>query len=187
MHKFVKLFLICFFCFFILIFNRINSVSSEEETVMKIRAGAFIKVMTRDEFSTLTSDIGDEVLFINTQDMYVYETNAIPKDTIFFGEIEDVKEPVDGRDGALKILVYKMITPDKKVYKINGYIYSENDNYIGGAATNSIYYHKVPHYIHGLKPFLQEAPLNVYEMGRHTVVKPGAELFIILNNDIILK
>ena len=30
-------------------------------------------------------------------------------------------------------------------------------------------------------------PLNVYEMGKHTVVKPGAELFVIFEKDVILK
>lgn len=163
------------------------SASETEQKLLKIREGTFAKVMTRDEFSTLTADIGDEVTFINTQDMYVYETNAIPENTIFYGEIEDIREPVEGKDGSLKILIYKMITPDKKVYRLSGHIYSENDNYIGGKNTQSIYYHKVPHYNQGLKPMLQVAPLNVYEMGKHTVVKPGAELFVIFEKDIILK
>ena len=163
------------------------SASETEQKLLKIREGTFAKVMTRDEFSTLTADIGDEVIFINTQDMYVYETNAIPENTIFYGEIEDIREPVEGKDGSLKILIYKMITPDKKVYRLSGHIYSENDNYIGGKNTQSIYYHKVPHYNQGLKPMLQVAPLNVYEMGKHTVVKPGAELFVIFEKDIILK
>lgn len=155
--------------------------------VLKVREGAFAKVMTRDEFSTLNADVGDEVTFINTQDMYVYETNAIPENTIFYGEIEDVREPVEGKDGALKIAIYKMITPDKKVYKLKAHIYNENDNYIGGKNTESIYYRKVPHYIKGMRPMLQAAPLNVYEMGKHTVIKPGAELFVIFEDDVILK
>ncbi len=157
------------------------------ENILKIREGAFVKVMVRDEFSTLTADIGDEVAFINTSDMYVYETNAIPENTIFYGEIEDVREPVEGKDGALKISVYKMITPDKKVYKLTGHIYSENGNYLGGKETAPAYYHKVPHYSSRMKPFLQAAPLNIYQMGKHTVVKPGAELFLIFEKDVILK
>ncbi len=161
--------------------------SSSNENVLKIREGAFAKVMVRDEISTLTADIDDEVTFINTQDMYVYETNAIPENTIFYGEIEDVREPVEGKDGALKISIYKMITPDKKVYKLEGHIYSENDNYIGGKNTAPAYYHKVPHYSSKFRPMLQMAPLNIYEMGKHTVVKPGAELFVIFDKDVILK
>ncbi len=162
-------------------------IAGDTANVWKLRAGTFVKIMPREEFSSLTADIDDEVTFINTQDMYVYETNAIPAGTIFYGEIEDVREPVQGRDGALKVLINKMITPDKKVYKIKAHLYSENDNYIGGAATESIYYHRVPHYIKGFRPFLQAAPLNIYEEGRHTIVKPGEEIFMIIDEDIILK
>ena len=94
---------------------------------------------------------------------------------------------MEGKDGSLKIHIYKMITPDKKVYKLDAYIYGEDDNYLGGRNTPSIYYHKTPHYTQGFRPMLHVVPLNIYEMGKHTVVKPGAELFIILENDIILK
>ena len=45
----------------------------------------------------------------------------------------------------------------------------------------------MPHYNAGMKPFLQAAPLNVFEMGQHTVVLPGAELFVILEEDVIAK
>lgn len=165
----------------------VSCANELKQQVLKIREGTFTKVMTRDEFSTLTADIGDEVTFINTQDMFVYETNAIPENTVFYGEIEDVREPVEGKDGALKISIYKMITPDKKVYRLLGHIYSENDNYIGGKNTGNAYYHKVPHYTQGLSPMLQVAPLNIYDMGKHTVVKPGAELFVIFEQDVILK
>ncbi len=161
--------------------------TSKSENIQKVRAGTFIKVMPREEFSTLTADIGDELIFINVQDMYVYETNAIPQNTIFYGEVEDVREPVAGKDGAIKVAIYKMITPDKKVYRLTGHIYSENENYLGGKDTAPIYYQKVPHYIKGLRPMLQAAPLHIYEQGQHTIIKPGEDLFLILEKDIILK
>jgi hypothetical protein len=181
-----KYLIIIILSIFTLISNFV-SCQADEETTLKVREGTFVKVISRDEFSTLTADVEDEVSFINLQDMYVYETNAIPANTIFYGEIEEVLEPVEGKDGAMKIAINKMITPDKKVYKINAHIYSENDNYIGGKNTGSTYYHKVPHYIQGLQPMLQVAPLNVFDVGKHTIVKPGSEFFIILEKDIILK
>ena len=161
--------------------------AEESEIIQKIRAGTFAKVMNQAEFSTLTADIGDEVTFVNTQDMYVYETNAIPENTVFYGEIEDVREPIEGKDGAIKVFIYKMITPDKKVYKLNAYIQGDGDNYLGGRNTAPAYYHKTPHYVKGLRPMLQAVPLNVFEMGKHTIVMPGAELFVIFNEDVILK
>ena len=186
MKRLLKFVLLIIVFSFAIVNIRAEDTDNDENTA-KVRAGTFVKVMTRDEFSTLTADIGDEVTFVNTQDMFVYETNAIPENTIFYGEIEDLREPVEGKDGAIKIHIYKMITPDKKVYRLSGYIYNENDNYIGGRNTEPVYYHRVPHYIKGLKPMLQAAPLNIYEMGKHTIVKSGAELFVILEKDIILK
>ena len=166
------------------------SVYSDDTTIeseQSIRQGTFIKVMVPVEISTLESDIGDEVWFLNTQDMYIYETNAIPKNSKIYGIVEDVREPVRGRDGAIKIIINKIITPDKKIYNCLGHIYTDNDNYIGGAETISTYYRKVPHYNFRIRPYLQVAPMKVYEIGRHTVIKPGSEYFVILEEDVQLK
>lgn len=171
---------------FIFAIFAISGAVQAEETA-KVRSGTFLRVMNLNEISSLMADAEDEVVFLNTQDMYVYETNVIPANTKVYGEIEEVLEPVQGRDGALKISIYKMITPDKKVYRVKGHIYSENENYIGGKYTSATYYRKVAHYNHGLRPMLQVAPLNVLEMGKHTVILPGAELFVILEEDIISK
>ena len=171
------------------IFSLFNFAQAQEETanVAKMRSGTFLKVLNLTEISSLMADAEDEVVFLNINDMYVYETNIIPANTKVFGEIEEVLEPVAGRDGAIKISIHKMITPDKKVYKVKGHIYTENDNYIGGKPTQPIYYKRVAHYNYGLKPMLKAAPLNVFEMGQHTVILPGAELFLILEEDIIAK
>ena len=168
-----------------LTFNMVQAVDEPQNVAVK--AGTFLKVLNLSEFSSLIADEEDELMFLNTQDMFIYETNVIPENTKIYGVVEKVLEPVVGRDGAIKVSIYKMITPDKKVYRVKGHIYSENDNYIGGKETASIYYKKVPHYNAGMKPFLQVAPLNVYEMGQHTVVLPGAELFVILEEDVIAK
>ena len=161
--------------------------SVDEQQCVAIKAGTFIKVLNLNEFSSLMADADDELMFLNTQDMYIYETNVIPENTRIYGVVEEVLEPVEGKDGAIKVSIYKMITPDKKVYRVKGHIYSENNNYIGGKETASIYYKKVPHYNFGMKPMLQAVPLNVFEMGKHTVVMPGAELFVILEEDVIAK
>lgn len=169
------------------ILSNLNLKVNSEDVTEKLRAGTFLKVVPTDEISTLTADIDDEYKFISIADMYVYETNAIPQNTVFYGRVEDVLEPVTGRDGALKIEIYKIITPEEKVYKVKGHIYSENDNYIGGKQTAPVVYRKVPHYNNILRPYLKMAPLNIYAMGEHTIIKPGSEIFVILDEDIILK
>ena len=168
-----------------IMFQLAESIMAEE--IQKIKAGTFVKVISREEINTLTADKEDNVTFINLHDMYVYETNAIPENTIFYGKIDDVREPVEGRDGAIKISINKMITPDKKVYDINAYIQGNGDNYIGGNRTASIYYHKMYNHSKGFRPFLQVVPLNVYDMGKHTIITPGKEFFVIIKDDIILK
>lgn len=178
--KILSVFILLFFLFPM-------SLNAEENEIQKLRAGTFVKVISREEINTLTADAEDVVSFINLQSMYVYETNAIPENTIFYGEVEDVREPVEGRDAAIKISLNKMITPDKKVYKIKAHLYSENDNYIGGNKTASMYYHKIYNHSKGFRPMLQVVPLNVYEVGQHTVIKPGTEFFIVIEEDIILK
>jgi hypothetical protein len=65
--------------------------------------------------------------------------------------------------------------------------YSENENYIGGEATQSVYYQKMPYYMEGIKPMLKATPLNIFEMGKHSVYNPGSEFFVILEEDLILK
>ena len=183
MKKLLNILLV--FILFVSVF--VSFSNAEEKEVQKLRAGTFVKVISREEINTLTADAEDVVTFINLQSMYVYETNAIPENTIFYGEVEDIREPVEGRNGAIKIALNKMITPDKKVYKIKAHLYSENDNYIGGNRTNSMYYHKIYNHSKGFRPMLQVVPLNVYELGQHTVIKPGTEFFIVIEDDIILK
>lgn len=181
-----KLFEIFVFCF-IFLFSSCFVEATEEKTVQYVRSGTFLKVVNLAEFSSLVADVDDEIVFMNTQDMYIYETNAIPANTKIYGYVEDVLEPVEGRDGAIKIAIYKMITPDRKVYKVKGHIYTQNDNYLGGRKTDPTIYRKVPYYNDRMRPFLRVAPLDVLEMGKHTVVLPGAELYVILEEDMIVK
>ena len=102
-----------------------NSVKAEEDfsDVQKVRSGTFLKVLNLAEISTLMADAEDEVMFLNLNDMYVYENKVFPANTKIYGEVEEVLEPVAGRDAAIKISIHKMITPDKKVYKVKGHIY----------------------------------------------------------------
>ena len=152
-----------------------------------LREGTFIKVTVPTEISTLLYDIGDKVCVYNSSDIYIYETNAFPQGSLICGYVEDLLEPVQGRNAAIKIRMNKVITPDKRVYDINAYLYSANDNYFGGEQTPPLYYQKVPHYSSSFKPMLQYAPINVFEPGNHTVIKPGSELLLILNEPAEIK
>lgn len=179
MKKFIILLICCILSFFV------NS-NAKDDDIIKIRQGTFIKVIAREEINTLTIDKNDIFSFVNLEDMYIYETNVIPQNTIFYGRIEEVREPVEGMDGAVKIYIYKMISPEKKSYNVKAHIYSDNDNFIGGRRTASAYYHKSYSHSKGFKPMLQVVPLNIFEMGRHSVIRPGTELFLLLEEDIFI-
>lgn len=161
------------------------SFAAEEYSPVVIKKGAFLKALNLVEISTVLADIGDEVSFISPIDMFVGEINAVPQDTKFYGHIEDIKEPVQGTNGAIKIKIDKMITPNRRTIPLNAYIYSQNDNYIGGELTPAKYYHRMPHYTQGWGGgVLQYTPSNVRFFGQHTLIKPGAELLIIINEDL---
>lgn len=146
---------------------------------VSIREGTFIKVVNPSEISTLLYDVGDKVCMINSTDIYVYETNAIPEGSLVCGYVEDLLEPVAGKNAGIKIKMNKVVTLDKRVFPINAYLYSPHDNYLGAEETIPKYYQKVPHYSTKFKPMLQYAPVNVFEEGNHTVIMAGTELLLL--------
>lgn len=56
--------------------------------VITIPQGTFIPVMNTQEISTQTCSEGYKVKFIATNDLYMHDTNIVPKDTEFYGYIE---------------------------------------------------------------------------------------------------
>lgn len=175
-------------CLLILMINffalKSNGLEQENPPV-KIDKGTFFRVISPVEISSNLVDIGDDVMFINVSDMYINDTNAIPKDSKFLGIVEDVREPVQGTNASIKLKINKVITPDKKTIPVNAYVYSENDNYLGGEITPPMYYNRTPTYTEGwCSGVLQYTPSNIRFPGQYTVVKPGAEIFIMLTDDL---
>lgn len=183
MKKFVALTI--FFIFMTLTCLQATAKAPEQESAARIDKGTFLKVICPVEISSNLADIGDEVTFINESDMYVGDINAVPRGTKIMGFVEDLKEPVQGTNAAIKFKINKMITPDNRVIPVNAYIYSENNNYIGGEQTPPMYYNKTPTYIEGLySGVLQYTPSNIRYPGQHTIIKAGTELFVILMDDL---
>ena len=158
------------------------------QAAQKISAGTFIKAAPLAEINSAIADKGDSAAFINLYDMYIYETNVLPANTIFYAVIDEVREPVPGRNASIKMSVSKMVLPDNRVYKIKGRVCSASGkDYTGGETAQAAYYRKVYHHSYRLRPFLQIAPLNISGQGRHVIIRPGSEYFILLEDDIILE
>ena len=152
---------------------------------IEIPRGSFIPVMSEQEISTAYCEEGTLVKFISTNDLYLYETNIVPKDTEFFGYIEKINEPVVGTNASMVIKITKLKFTDGFEIPMNAYIYSSNGNLIGGELTRPASYDKMPHYQQGLAyGSLQYVPGAARVMGIHTVITSGADLMIILARPI---
>ncbi len=185
-NKNMKNILSLIICLISLTLTQLNVSAQNVQTGSQfIQKGTFIRGITPTEISTSTNDIGDEVVFINTSDMYLENTNAIPRGSKLTGVVEDIREPVQGTNAAIKIKIDTITTPDKRTLKTEAYVFGDNDNYLGGEITPPLYYHKIPHYTKGWNEgVLQYTPSNVRGFGQHKTIKAGSEVFIILNDNL---
>jgi hypothetical protein len=150
--------------------------------------GTFIPVMTTQEISTETCPEGYKVKFVATNDLYMYETNIIPRGTEFYGYIEKINEPVIGTNSSMKIKIIKLVMKDGFEIPIKGYLYSSNDNVIGGELTPPAKWEKVPHYqsrFQGISwnhraATLQMRPGGTRTMGIHTRIPAGDQQIVVL-------
>ncbi len=76
---------------------------------IEVPQGTFIPVVNKKEISTLYYDINSSVEFVATNDLYLQETNIVPKNTTFYGYVEQLNEPVIGTNASMKIKMVKMV------------------------------------------------------------------------------
>lgn len=152
---------------------------------IELATGTFIPVMNTSEVSTQNCPEGFKTMFIATNDLYLNDTNVVPVNTVFYGFVEDLHEPVIGTNGSMKIRIVKMVYPDGFETPVRGYIYSAKDNVLGGDMTAPVKYEKMPHYQSRYYPLtLQLRPGRERKMGVHTTLRAGEEKLIILTDPI---
>jgi len=148
---------------------------------IEVPAGTFIPVMNTQEISTQYCSEGYKVKFIVTNDLYMYDTNIIPKDTEIYGYIEKINDPVVGTNASMKIRVSKMVYTDGTEVPIRGYLYNANNNIFGGEISQPVKYRKVAqrqlkvHYT-----TLQVKPVYERKMGTHTTIQTGSNEIVVL-------
>lgn len=148
---------------------------------IEIPAGTFIPVMNAQEISTQYCSEGYKVKFIVTNDLYLYDTNIIPKDTEIYGYIEKINDPVIGTNAAMKIRVSKMVYSEGIEVPIKGYLYNSNNNVFGGGLSEPVKYHKVAQRqlkVH--QTTLQVKPTYERKMGTHTTIPTGFGGIVVL-------
>ena len=150
----------------------------------KIPAGYFIPIMSLQEFSTAYTEESEPLNFITTNDIYLFDKNVIPKGSKLTGYIEKKNEPVRGTNAAMKVFINKLYLTDGYEIPIKAYIYSPNDNKIGGELTPPLTYNRVPHYQRWtmFRTFgvLQYVPGDQRKMGQHVTVSSGANLTMVV-------
>ena len=179
-----------FITLFILIFTCITcSVKAEEMQLrdydeFEIPAGTHIPVISLQEFSTAYCEDGDKVSFVTTSDIYLYNKNVIPEGTKLTGYIDDKHEPIIGTHASLKVFINKMYLTDGFEIPIKAYIYTANNNLIGGGLTPPAKYIKIPHYQRWVMfralSTTQCVPGETRKMGEHVTISSGANLIVVL-------
>ena len=155
---------------------------------IELVAGTFIPVMNTQDISTEYCPEGYKVKFIVSNDMFLHETNIIPKGSELYGYVEDIHEPVVGTHASMKIKITKLVLADTFEIPIKGYIYTSNNNMIGGGLTEPAEYIKMPHWQQRFQgrfwtrrgPTLQIRPGPTRKMGEHTRLNSGEECIVIL-------
>ena len=151
-----------------------------------VPSGIVVPAINMQEISTETCPEGYKVKFVTTNDLYVEDTNVIPENSEFYGYIEKINEPIVGTNAAMKVKITKLILPDGYEIPVKGYLYSSNDNLIGGELTSPSEWVKMPHYqaryqgiswIHR-SATLQMRPGGTRSMGSHVKVPAGEQVLI---------
>ena len=153
-----------------------------------VPAGIVIPVINMQEVSTETCPIGYKTKFVSTNDLYIEDTKIIPENSEFFGYIEKINEPIIGTNASMKIKITKLVFSDGFEVPIKGYIYTTNNNLIGGELTSPSEWVKMPHYqakYQGIAwihrgATLQIRPGGKRSMGSHVKLPTGERQLIIL-------
>lgn len=191
------------YIFILLAFISVNIISAQpalSEQIEKVQLemrdydgvtlpeGTFIPVINVQEVSTETCPEGYKVKFVATNDLFMYDSNVIPRDTEFYGYIEKINEPVIGTNASMKIKITKLVMKDGFEIPVKGYIYTSNDNLIGGGLTPPAEWVRMPHYQDRFQGIawihrgatLQMRPGGTRMMGTHTKLPVGEQQIIVL-------
>ena len=167
-----------------------SELQLREYNEFDIPAGTHIPVISLQEFSTAYCEEGDKVSFKTTSDIYLYNKNVIPQGTKLIGYIDKKNEPIIGTHAAMRVFVNKMYLPDGYEVPIKSYIYTSNNNIIGGGLTAPADYIKMPHYsrwtMFRAMSVTQYVPGKQRRMGEHITISSGADLIVVLTEPIHL-
>lgn len=179
-----------FFIFILFIFGMIcfadDNAGLRDYNGIEIPKGSFIPVMNTQEISTAYFDVGSKVKFISTSDLYLYDTNVIPRGTEFFGYLEKINEPVIGTNASMVIKITQLRLSDGVEIQLKGYIFVNGSTIIGGELTTPTSFDKKQSLRQGFKNMSGFVPGPERRMGEHKIIASGADLMILLTAPLFI-
>ena len=150
----------------------------------QIPAGYHIPILSLQEFSTAITEESEELNFITTNDIFLFDKKVIPQGTKLKGYIEKKNEPIRGTNASMKVFINKLYLSDGFEIPIKAYISTPNNNLIGGELTAPETYDRIPHFqrwsMFRALGVLQCVPGPQRRMGEHVTISSGANLVIVL-------
>lgn len=155
------------------------------QSTVQLDKGAFVLVYAKKTLSTEILQEGDRVYFVSPADIWVGETNIVPKNSVFVGYVNMLKMPIKGVNAAMGIKITHIVLPSGQTREFDGTINNGSGNIIGGELTPPASYNKMAH------PYLsrwkwsgstQWVPSGDYEYGKHRGITPGQKMFIVLDS-----
>lgn len=180
--------LLLIFAAFLFIFSKgYCETGLRDYKAISLVKGSFLKAISLREISTSTVKAGDIEYFINPEDVYIGETNVIPKNSVYIAQIESVTEAVEGVHAAMKIKIIKLKTTKDVEYNMDAYVWWKGSTTVGGDLAQSEYYARMPHYTTSMpKGVLQLVPTSIRHFGEPRAIKAGEEVTFIMNKNIPL-
>ncbi len=165
------------------------SFEAEPDTgVALFPAGTMFRVVSQDKVSSNESKIGDRVSFMLVSDITVGKSVCIPEGSIFLGEVVELEQAQEGRNGYFRIAVVELVFADGWRTLINARVIDNSrTDIIGGRVTKRAEYKKIPHYIHRIGPVAKLARTGPRVIGQDRALSAGKELIIVLDRDLEVK
>ncbi len=158
-------------------------ISTLAQETIGMDKGAIILVYSKKRITTENLQEQDRVYFVNPADVWVGETNIIPKNSVFIGKISMLKMPVKGINAAMKIDITNIYLPNGETREFLGYVSTGSSDMIGGELTPPASYNKATHLYPSRLHWsgtAQWVPSGEYEFGQHRGINPNQNVYIIL-------
>lgn len=151
-------------------------------------AGTIFKAIAQNTISSKINKVGDPVALLLSSDITVGKSVCIPKDSVLAGQVVELKQATEGRNGYFRIALSELIFPDGWRTVVTARIMDNAaTDIIGGGNTPRTEFTKVPHYIEDIGPVVKLVKSGPRDMGKERALPAGKEVLIVLDRYLEVK